>query len=157
MSASNDPDHSERLTKVEFEQDAQGKTLIHISKTVDALLDKISNVKSPTSLKDIIITIGSTMGLIGMVVTVVYGIVDFKTAVPIEQGKVTDRKVENLIGEQNKLINIVSLMSAELKAFDQKVESNTGFVNEYMYREKVPSVLTAIQKDLEYLKERRQQ
>ena len=97
------------------------------------------------------------MGLIGMVVTVVYGIVDFKTAVPIEQGKVTDRKVENLIGEQNKLINIVSLMSAELKAFDQKVESNTGFVNEYMYREKVPSVLTAIQKDLEYLKERRQQ
>ena len=46
---------ADRLTKVEFEQEAQGKTLVHISNTVDALLDKVSNVKAPTSFKDIII------------------------------------------------------------------------------------------------------
>ena len=146
---------SERLTKVEFEQEAQGKTLSHISRAVDTLVDKVSNVKSPTSFKDIIITIGSTMALMGMLATVVYAIVDFKTAVPIEQGKATSKKVEELTTTQNKLINLISLMSAEVKALDQKVESNTGFVEEYMYKEKVPSVITAIEKDIEYLKERR--
>jgi len=147
--------HSDRLTKVEFEQEAQGKTLAHILKAVDTLVDKVSNVKSPTSFKDIIITVSVTMGLIGMLITVVYGIVDFKTAVPIEQGKATSKKVDELQSGQNKLINLISLMSAEVKALDQKTESNTGFVEEYMYKEKIPSVITAMEKDIEFLKERR--
>lgn len=155
MANGEDLNQAERITKVEFEQEAQGKMLIHVSKTVDAVLDKMGSFKSPTSFKDIIITIGSTMALIGMLVTVVYGIVDFKTAVPIDQGKATARKVEDLTATQNKLINLISLMSSEVKALDQKVQSNAEFVEEYMYREKIPSVITAIQKDLEHLKERR--
>lgn len=152
---SEESSQSERLAKVEFEQEAQGKTLLHISSSIDSLLEKYNKTKPPTSFKDIIITIGSTMGLMGMIATVVYTLVDFKTAVPIEQGKATQKKVEILTTGQNKLINLVSLMSAEMKALGQKTDDNTEFVNEYMYREKIPSVLSVIQKDIEHLKERR--
>ena len=62
---------------------------------------------------------------------------------------------ESMVYLKNKLINLVSLMSAEVKALDQKADSSAEFVEEYMYREKIPSVLTAIEKDIEYLKERR--
>lgn len=145
----------DRITAIEFRQDATDKTLKHISNAVDSLVDKFGNTQPPTSFKDIVVTVATTMGLMGMLVTVIYGIVDFKTAVPIDQGKATAKKVEEQGKAQNKLLNLVSLMSAEVKAINQKVESNTGFVEEYMYREKIPSVLTSIQKDIEHLKERR--
>lgn len=145
----------DRITKIEFRQEATEKAIKHISDSVDTLVQKFTDTPKPTSWKDIIATIGATMVVISMLVATVYSIVDFKTAVPVEQGRTTAKKVDEIIDEQNKLVNVVALMSAELKALTQKVESNTGFVEEYIYKEKIPSVISGIQKDIEYLKERK--
>lgn len=112
----------------------------------------LANTKKPSSFKDIIIAIGATLSIVTVLIGAMISLVDSRIAVPIEQGKITNAKVEYLIKKQNELINLTALQSAKFGTMVEKVNGNTEFVNEYMYKEKIPSVLTSIEKDIEFLK-----
>ncbi len=117
----------------------------------EELLSTLNSVRKPSSFKDIIIAISSTLVVVSLLVGGFISIVDSRIAVPVQQQKELDKKFELYAYKQNEIIGISALQNAKLSTIIEKVNANTEFVNEYIYSEKIPSVLTSMKKDIEYL------
>lgn len=111
------------------------------------------NLKQPTSFKDAVYTVLITLGVVSALSTAVYAIVDFRTAVPIENGKNTAVKVDAMDAKLNKIVNTLSLAQASLSSLNEKASSNKDFVDDFMFVKQYPSTIEVMKNDIENLKQ----